>query len=122
MKRSLVIGAIALAIIILAPNLIWLGTSTVRIKNVTENDLASVSYKACDKVHPLGKFEPHEAKFRLLESCGDDTLVVLVNETEQCREYVEGDLYHVDARIFGPGRVECTYRDFTTSLFIAKLL
>ena len=96
---------IVLVFFVLAPNLIWLGTSTVRIKNVTGNPLEFVSYRACEKTHDLGSFGPHEAKFRFLETCGDDTLEIVLNQTKHCQIYVEGELYHVDARITAPNAI-----------------
>ena len=106
---------------IIAPNLIWLATSTVRIENSTGATLDSVSYRACEKTHRLGTFPPDEAELHFLEACGDDTLEIVLGKTGHCQIYVEGELYHVDATISSRSAVECEYDDLLSSLFINKL-
>ena len=117
-----VVVLVVASILILAPNLIWLATSTVRIENATGEPLASVAYLACETSHSLGSFEPNEARFLLLEACGDDTLEIVLSDARYCQAYVEGDMYHVDARIVEASAVECTYGDLFSSLFILELL
>jgi hypothetical protein len=116
---------VALAVLVftvLAPNLIWLGTSSVRIRNSSEATLESVSYQVCGNSHSLGSLEPHEAKFRLLEACGNGTPVIVLNGNEHCQAYVEGELYHVDATITGPDGVECEYDDPLSNRLIRELV
>ncbi len=115
-----VIGAAVL--LMLGPNLMWLGTSTVRIYNESSAAVDRLAWKACDITHVIGTLGPGEAAFRFLEACGDDTLTVLVGEQEYCQTYVEGELYHVDATIAAAGTVSCAYDDLLSSLFIAKVL
>ena len=117
--------AVAVAIVtllLLAPNLIWLGTSTVRIENVSDLPLGAVGYSACETTHSVGRLAPGQSVFRFLEACGDDTLEILIGDERFCRTYVEGELYHVDATIEGVGAVQCGYDDLVSSLFVIKAL
>jgi hypothetical protein len=102
-------------------NLIWLATSTVRIKNESGSLIKNVGYIACEQKFELGSFRDGEAKLRFLPACGDDSLIITVSGNEFCQTYVEGELYHVDATIQTPGKVQCKYDDLLSSLFIAKL-
>ena len=109
-------------LILIAPNLIWLCTSTVRIENASKFSIYAVAYKACERTHSLGTLQPSRSVFRLLEACGDDTLEILVQDSNFCQTYVEGELYHVDATISAADVVECEYDDLLSSLFILKAL
>ncbi len=110
------------ALLILAVNLAWLATSTVRIHNASGRALDGVGYTACSTDHVIGALGPGESAFRLLEACGDDTLDILIGESRFCRLYVEGELYHVDAKIIAPNRVECEYDDPFSGLLVLKAL
>ena len=109
-------------LILIAPNLIWLCTSTIRIENASESPIYAVAYKACERTHSLKTLQPRQSVFRLLEACGDDTLEILVQDSNFCQTYVEGELYHVDATISTADEVECEYDDLLLSLFIFKAL
>lgn len=114
--------AIALLFVTVAPNLIWLGTSTVRIHNASNQPIAGVAYLACEKIHFVGTLRPGGSLFRLLPACGDDTLEILIGDSRFCQTYVEGELYHVDATVSALDTVGCHYDDLLSSLFIAKVL
>lgn len=103
-------------------NLLWLGTSTVKIINASDSAIGSVAYSACGVTHPLGRLEAGRSAFRFLEACGDDTLVIFVGDSEFCQIYVEGELYHVDGEIVAPDNVVCAYDHLFSSLLIAKAL
>lgn len=108
--------------ILIAPNFIWLATSTVRIENTSESTIQSIAYLVCEKIHAIGPLEPNESVFRFLEACGDDTLEIHVGTSRFCQIYVEGELYHVDATLDGLDTVSCQYDDLLSSLFITKVV
>ena len=120
MSRSTV--AVAFIVLLLAPNLIWLATSTVRIENASDLPRDAVRYSACETTHDVGRLAPGQSVFRFLEACGDDTLEILVGDAPFCQTYVEGELYHVDATIEDISTVQCGYDDLLSSLFVAKVL
>lgn len=108
--------------VLLAPNFIWLGTSTLRIQNISNSSIDSISYLVCENIHPIGSLTPHQSVFRFLPACGDDTLEIVIGKTKYCQSYVEGELYHVDAVINAVDSVSCRYDDLLSSLFIKKVL
>ncbi len=114
--------AFAMLFFLLLPNLIWLGTSTLRIENVSNIPLDSIAYVVCETIHPVGTLAPHQSVFRFLPACGDDTLEIVIGESKFCQTYVEGELYHVDATINTVNTVRCTYDDLLSSLFVKKAL
>jgi hypothetical protein len=116
---GIIIGILS---VVLLPNLIWLATSTVRINNESGFSIENVGYIACEQKFDLGSFRDGEATFRFLPACGDDTLIITVRGSEFCQTYMEGELYHVDATIQKPDKVQCKYDDLLSSLFLAKLL
>ena len=113
--------AFAILFVLLAPNFIWFGTSTVRIQNFSNSSINAISYLACETVHPVGTLAPHESIFRFLPACGDDTLEIVIGVAKYCQTYVEGELYHVDGEINGVDNVSCRYDDLLSSLFIKKV-
>ena len=118
-----IVGWVLVALFsLLLPNLIWIGKSTVRIHNATIDKVVDVGYSACDTKHSIGELAPGASYFRFLKACGDDTLIIHLSEASYCQTYVEGELYHVDATIIGPGEVRCKYDDLLSSLFVSKLL
>ncbi len=119
--RYIGISFVLLAVLV-APNLIWLGTSTVRVHNSSGATIYKVGYSACETVHVVGSLDPGESVFRFLEACGDDTLEILIGDSAYCQSYVEGELYHVDATIGGDDDVRCRHDDLLSSLFIYKML
>lgn len=112
----------AILFILLAPNLLWLGTSTLRIQNVSDLPIDSIAYMVCETIYPVGTLASHQSIFRFLPACGDDTLEIVMGETKFCQMYVEGELYHVDATISTIDSVRCTYDDLLSSLFVKKAL
>ena len=115
-------GVIALLLLIAAPNLIWLGASTVQIHNASNQVIPGVAYLACETTHPVGIVKPRETIFRFLPACGDDTLEILIGEARFCQTYVEGELYHVDATLTAVHAADCRYGDPLSSLLIVKVL
>lgn len=115
-------GAFIAVVLVIAPNLVWLGTSTVRIHNAADSTTDAVAYVACETSHHVGTLGPHQSVFRFLPACGDDTLEIVVGQSRFCQMYVEGELYHVEATIDAAGAVTCRYDDLLSSLFIAKVL
>ena len=113
---------LAILFVLIAPNLLWLGTSTLRIQNVSNSPVDSIAYKVCETMHHVGTINPHQSMFRFLPACGDDTLEIVIGEAKFCQTYVEGELYHVDATIDAVDNVKCTYDDLLSSLLVAKVL
>jgi hypothetical protein len=120
--RYVVWAIIALVLTSVAPNLIWLGTSTLRIHNASNQPITGVAYLACETTHSVGALKPGASIFRFLQACGDDTLEILIGDARFCQIYVEGELYHVDATLSAVDAVGCRYDDLLSSLFIAKAL
>lgn len=110
-----------LILLLVLPNLIWLQTSTLRIKNASAWTTYSLEFEACGERHAVGGLESGQSTFRFLESCGDDTLTILHEGAAACQLYVEGELYHVDA-VVEAGVVECSYDDPLSTLFVLELL
>lgn len=114
--------AFAILFVLITPNLLWLGTSTLRIQNASNSPIDSITYLACETIHTVGTLAPHQSMFRFLPACGDDTLEIVIGEAKFCQTYIEGELYHVDATTDGVDTVRCTYDDLLSSLFVAKAL
>ncbi len=113
-------------ILLLLPNLTWLWTSTVKISNDSDAPIDAVEFRACGKTRSIGRLGPGHSAFRLLPSCGDDTLDILAGGSLICRLYVEGELYHVDASLEPDLKPDdgsaCSYDDPISTLFLAKAL
>jgi len=116
------IWAFVMLFMLVAPNLLWVGTSTLRIQNISNSPVDSIAYLVCETIHPVGTLAPHQSIFRFLPACGDDTLEIVIGVAKYCQTYVEGELYHVDAAINGVDSVSCSYDDLLSSLFIRKVL
>lgn len=114
--------AFVILFMLLVPNLFWLGTSTLRIQNVSNSSIDSIAYMVCETIYSVGTLAPHQSTFRFLPACGDDTLEIMIGETKFCQTYVEGELYHVDAAIGDVDMVRCKYDDLLSSLFVKKAL
>ncbi len=110
-----------LLLLLVAPNLIWLHTSTLRFHNASGSSIYSLEFEACGERHDVGPLAAGRGAFRFLESCGDDTLKIVNNDAVECQLYVEGELYHVEAVFDGSG-LECSYADPFSTLFVTKLL
>jgi len=113
---------LALALLVASFNLLWLAGSTVRIENTTLQPLDRVAYFACGEDHEIGRLEAGETVFRWLPACGDDSLEIVIDESRHCRIYVEGEMYHVEAAIRSPDRVDCAYEHLFSALFVARAL
>ncbi|MEM7097975.1 MAG: hypothetical protein AAF541_06925 [Pseudomonadota bacterium] len=84
--------------------------------------MSDVAYTVCDVRYEVRDLAPKESVFRILDACGDDTLKVHVREAEVCQTYIEGELYHIDARIVSANRIHCSYDDLFSTLLIKKVL
>lgn len=96
MRRSVVrylgwVLAIVLLLLI-APNLLWLGISSVRIHNASTSPIEGIGYIACEETHSVGTLRAGQSVFRRLPACGEDTLEVLIMASRFCQSYVEGAL------------------------------
>lgn len=115
------IWVVCSVLLLLVPNLLWLGTSTVRVHNSSNQDISGLGYMACERTHVTGHLRPGESVFRILEGCGDDTLEIAVGGHRFCRTYVEDELYHVDVTFNAETSVTCEYEDPLSSLFVVKV-
>ena len=121
MLRCILVVLFLLGLMI-APNLIWLGTSTIRIVNKSDSAISNLSYSACEQSHEVGTLQSNRLTFNFLPPCGDDTLSLHLGKSKFCQMYVEGDLYHVEATIESKDKVRCEYAVLLSTLFITKLL
>jgi hypothetical protein len=97
-------------IAILGPNLIGLNRSTVRIENHSQQHIQGVVLLACEKSTSLGTLAPGTSQLHFLPSCGVDTLEIHAGSAPtNCPLYVEGETFHVRARVISPTCVECSY-------------
>lgn len=106
--RWLGLGTVA-AVLAVAPNLLWLVRSTVRVENTGSDVVSGVVLEACSRARPLGPLEPGASVLRVLPRCGDDTLVLSTAAGESCGLYVEPGMYHVRASIATSGEPGCEY-------------
>lgn len=98
MCRSYLGWAFVVVFVLIAPNLMSLSTSTVRVENASDSSIESIAYLACETTHIVGTLRPHQFIFRFLEACGDDTLEIQIGDSKFRQIYVEGELY-LDATI-----------------------
>jgi hypothetical protein len=108
MKTAFIL--LGLLVTLVGPNLLWLSRSTIRIENRSTQPVENVVLFACDKPINLGLLSAGASRFQVLPSCGDDSLEVRAGEMpSNCRMYVEGDLYHVQAWFTSSTSAECSY-------------
>ena len=108
-------------LLLAAPNLIWLATSSIRIDNLSATEVTP-QYEACDRRHQVGEIASGDFVFAYLEACGDDTLTIHIDKLSYCQIYVEGELYHIDVSINAADQVDCVYANPFSSLFLARLI
>ena len=104
------IAAAGLACLLVGPNLFWLSRSTARVENRAAQAAAPVVMLACGKETSLGSIAPGASRFVVLPKCGDDTLEIRVGaQPARCRTYIEGEMYHVRARLTSSTTADCAY-------------
>jgi hypothetical protein len=97
--------AFAAALLVFAPNLIWLARSTARITNHSGRELRNFRLELGERDVTFGVVAPSQSRFVFLPETGDATLLVVYSAgTRQrtgCQEYVEGSMFHVNVAV-GP--------------------
>ncbi len=122
MKRAVVFGSFVL---FLAPNLLWLNWSTLRIENRGPQPVEEAVLFVCEQPVSLGRLLPGASHFRFLPKCGDDSLEIRTGrQSTNCKIYVEGEMYHVRAWFTSPTTGDCTYGGSPplTPLLLTELL
>jgi hypothetical protein len=100
------VGLVVLAaLIVFAPNLIWLARSTARITNQSGRELRNFRLELGERDVTLGLVTPGQSRFVFLPETGGATLLAVYSAgTRQrtgCQEYVEGSMFHVNV-VIGP--------------------
>lgn len=111
MGRFLAFVAVVLLVVV-GPNLVWLGRSTVYVENRGDSLVEQVSVFACEDAIELGDMEAGESRVQLLPECGDTTLSVSSNlrgvERQTCSVPVDSSMTHVDAWFDSPRKGGCS--------------
>lgn len=129
MKRTIIIilTVAILFLLIFGPNLIWFFNSTATIVNTGEQEIASVVVFVDDNEVKVGNLKPGEQKLIFLPKSGDATFRTVYSYGNKylnaCNEYVEGEMYHVEAILNSRVSSKCnTFLPVTSKLFITKFL
>jgi len=89
-----------------------LAWSTARVKNESPHVLSEIRLHVDDATVAVGVLRPGRARLVRLPDRGDATFsvefVALDRVYRHCREYVEGDMYHVRATVSPTLGVSCT--------------
>lgn len=97
--------AFAAALIVFAPNLIWLARSTARITNHSGRELRNFRLELGERDVTFGVLAPGQSRFAFLPETGGATLLVVYSvgtrQRTGCQEYVEGRMFHVNVAV-GP--------------------
>ena len=119
-----ILAALVLAVLLVAPNFLWLGRSSAKIRNIgdTEVTLRIVISDDPAKTVELGRLAPGASRFIWIDPVGEATLGIKVMEGTEwrrhCNEYVEAGLYRVEITVATPDQVEC----HTDLSFLSRLL
>lgn len=110
-RRRLLVAAGACLGAVLAPNMLWLTRSTARIENRTDLTLESFQVQGGSTFTPPADLAPRSRRFLLLPVQGEATFSVRFRiagaEYDGCREYVEGQMYHVRVNVEPGPAISC---------------
>lgn len=101
------------AAVVVAPNLLWLGSSTVLLQNhgAEAVEIRLVVSDEPGGIVDIGRLDPGHSRFMFLEMRGEASLQVAIRRggewLEVCREYVEEAMYRVEVLVTAPDRVRC---------------
>jgi hypothetical protein len=99
------------ALIVFAPNLIWLARSTARMTNQSGRELRNFRLELGEREVTFGVVAPGESRFVFLPETGDATLLVNYSvgtrQRTGCQEYVEGSMFHVNVVIGSDLEAQC---------------
>lgn len=130
MSRALLVLfglSVASALVVFAPNLIWLARSTARVTNQSGRELRNFRLELGGRDLALGLVASGESRFVFLPETGDATLLVGYSTGSRqrtgCDEYVEGNMFHVNVSV-GPDLVpQCAVTlPLTARLFWSEAL
>lgn len=103
----------AVALVVWAPNLVWLRRSTVYVENRSNSTIEAVRLFACDEAIEFGDLEWGESRLRLIPECGDTALSVSSRshgvEHQICNAAVDASMTHVEAWFDSPTKGDCDY-------------
>jgi hypothetical protein len=95
--------AFAVALVVLAPNLIWLARSTARVTNHSGRALRNFRLELGGREVIFGLVAPGQSRFVFLPEAGEATLLVVYSvgtrQRTGCQEYVQGSMFHVNVAI-----------------------
>jgi len=107
-----VAGVITGAAVLVLPSALWFVRSTCEIQNRSQMPLEAVQLQMDDVILDLGTIPPRGAALVLLPRRGDATLSLAFRTAtgghQACREYVEGEMYHVEIGVRDDGVADCT--------------
>ncbi len=114
-------------LLIFAPNLVWIFNSTATIHNAGGSEITSVVVFVDEKEVKVGNLEPGEKKLIFLPKSGDSTFRVVFSYGNKylnaCNEYVEGEMYHVEAKLDSQINSKCSATlPLTSQLFVLEFL
>lgn len=102
---------LAIALAIVAPNLIWFDRSSVDIRNFTEVPLTDVELRFCGSTLRINELGAGQTRLLFLPKCQKAVLIVSagtgVGAFEACKREVESSLYHVEITVTGPRTAAC---------------
>jgi hypothetical protein len=121
-RTTIVLLGGSCAAVLLAPNALWLVRSTARVDNHTNLTLESLQIQVDSAVTSAHDLPGGSSRFLVLPDQGDATFSVqfrIGSVTHRgCRDYVEGDMYHVSVDIEPGPLVRCE----TTLPILSRLL
>ena len=122
--RAFLLAVIAVVVLAVAPNGLWLARSTVVVRNQAAEpvDLTLVTEDEVRRRTELGTLAAGDVRFLWLAAQGEATLFLELGGGDapgrHCGTYVEGAMYHVAVTVHAPGEVTCR----TTLPFLRRLL
>ena len=124
-----VLTAAFLALLLVAPNALWLERSSAVIHNNSADPviLRVIISDDPDQEIELGTLAPGAARFLWIDPVGEATLTIELRDgagwRRHCGEYVEAGMYRVEITVAAPDRVECkTGLPLLNRLFIVDYL
>ena len=102
------------AILMVAPNALWLSRSSAVVHNVGAEALTLrlvLLDEATDRVIEVGELPPGASRFLWIDPAGEATLTVEVQDggawQRHCANYIEQGMYRVEVTVLSAAEVEC---------------
>jgi len=112
------------AVLVVAPNFLWLSRSSAVIHNTgpTALTLRFAYFDDPERIVEIGELQPGASRFVWLDPVGEATLVIHAWDgsawREHCANYIEQGMYRVEVIARSPTEVECD----TDLVFFDRLL